>query len=317
MNNNILFIYSDSSEKSLIEECVIILKAVFKRFRQKLTFSKFFFDYASCARSEALEKLLLAIKNADAVVWDCPSAVLEEELNFAVKNLGMCAQVSHLNGRSIVSPLFSRTLVRDESSFSHSLFISKKAAEKSALLAVTLAKTAERRIEVCTNFEHSSYGKMLCDIFTDTLTDVRGIDISFISYSELIWKTSQQFPSFGVLLAGEQESFVAFMNMCALKKLPSGYTVWHGENMRIYKRAVLPYEELSNFTLASILYCCAAMIANELSLENISAHIKSCTSLALEQCANFSTEDFKSSILFHIQKPIRNRQVKTYEADTQ
>lgn len=308
MNNNILFVYSQLHQKGTLTECEKILKAAFRRFRKKVSFSYAYMDYGCIENS--LKNLSVKIKESDAVIWDCPSDILEDEINFLAEKLAIFAKAHFINGSAIVSPVSPRTLSCTKESFSSSMLITRNGVEKAAKIASELSLKRNRCIDICTDFDASSGGKLLCETFTDVLSSVPSLNINQLSYSELLWNSRKNIPHFDVLLTCENGAKIARINMCTLKNATAGYCVWYSDSLRIYKREYLPYEKLSNSAFASLLFSCAAAIINELKLKNVGEHLMMCTSRAFEQGAFFTNQDFKNNLLLLMEKPLRKRQEK-------
>lgn len=309
MSKNILFVYSDILQKKTLEQCELILKAALKRFRKHASFTYMQLDFAplGCALSE--QTLLSRIRSFDAVIWDCSQGFRENELNFAVEGLGVFGAVSFSDGSFIVTPISSRVVFSGEDILSENHSLPRENIRKTALLAAGIAKRQKRTLTLCCDFENTLYGKVLCREFENALSAAGKIDIKEISYNEFLWDCAAAVPDFSLLLTGESEAQIAHINLCALKKCPTGYTIWHADNLRLYRREILPYEKLNNFPLASLLLACAQAAEAELGYENVGTRLRKCVSLALEKCAAASQREFTDEILFLINTRIRNKQV--------
>ncbi len=309
MSKNILFVYSDILQKKTFEQCEFILRAALKRFRKRADFTYMQFDFSPLGYALSEQMLLSKIRCFDAVIWDCSQNSLENELNFAVKSLGVFG-ASHLSGGSfIISPLSSRKVSFDDDILSASYSLSRENIQKTALLAANITKRQKSTLTLCCDFENTHCGKILCREFENALSAAGRIEINELSYNEFLWNCAASVPNFSVLLTGEKEAQIAHLNLCALKKLPTGYTVWHADNLRLYRREILPYEQMNNYPLASLLLACAQAIAAELGYENVGTRLKKCVSLALEKCAAHSRQDFINEVIFLINARIRKNRV--------
>ncbi len=307
MSKNILFVYSDILQKETFEQCEVILKTALKRFRKRADFTYIQFDFSPLGYALSEKKLLSAIKNSDAVMWDSFEVPRESELNLAVKSLGAFAQVHTSGASTLLTPLSERQVSLGSDVLSKTNSLSVETLQKTAKLAVTLSKQQKKALTLCFDYENTLHGKILCREFEKAISSYRRIEINELSYNEFLWNCASRVPDFPFLLTSEEEAEILRLNLCALKKLSIGYTVWHADNMRIYKRESLPHEKMNNSPVAGLLIACAEAIDKELGYENVGVHLKKCVALALEKYAFSPKEDFVNEVLLLINSRIRKK----------
>lgn len=310
MSKNILFVYSDILQKETLEQCEVILKAALKRFRKRADITYMQFDFSPLGFALSEKKLLSAIKNSDAVIWDTFEVPRESELNLAVKNLGVFAEVHKVGASTLLSPLSERQVSFDSDILAETNSLCKENLQKTAKLAVTFSKQQKKAITLCFDYENTLYGKILCREFEKALPLYGRIEMSELSYNEFLWKCASCVPDFPLLLTSEKDAEIVRLNLCALKKFPACYTIWHSDNLRIYKKESLPYEKMNNFPVAGLLIACAEAIDKELGYRNVGLHLKKCVALALEKYAFSPKEDFANEVLFLLNSRIRKKKEK-------
>ena len=307
MSKNILFVYSDILQKETLEQCEAILKSALKRFRKRADFTFMQLDFSPLGYALSEKKLLSAIKNFDAVIWDLSETSREIELDLAVKSLGLFCKVHSLGASTLLTPLSKRQVSFDSDVLSETNSLSQENLRKTVKLAVTLSKQQKKPLTLCFDYENTLYGKILCREFEKALSAYGRIETNELSYNEFLWNCTSYVPDFPLLLTSEKEAEIVRLNLCALKKFPAGYTVWHGDNLRLYKRESLPYEKMNNSPLAGLLISCAEAIDKELGFKNVGIHLRKCVALALEKCAFNSREDFINEVIFLINSRIRKK----------
>ncbi len=307
MSKNILFVYSGILQKETFEQCEVILKAALKRFRRRADFAYMQFDFSPLGYALSEKTLLSVIKNFDVVIWDSFEAPRESELNLVVKSLGVFAEVHKIDASTLLAPLSHRQVSFDSDILSETHSLSEENLQKTAKLAVTLSKQQKKAITLCFDYENTLYGKILCREFEKALPLHGRIEINELSYNEFLWKCASYVPDFPFLLTSEKEAEIVRLNLCALKKFPVGYTVWHADNLRLYKRESLPYEKMNNSPVAGLLIACAEAIDRELGYKNVGMHLKRSVALALEKYAFNPREDFANEVLFLINSRIRKK----------
>ena len=307
MSKNILFVYSDIFQKETFKQCEVILKAALKRFRKRADITYMQFDFSPLGYTLSEKKLLSVIKNFDAVIWDLSETSRENELNLAVKSLGVFAQVHEAGASTLITPLSHRQVSFDSDILSETHSLPEENVQKTAKLAATIARQQKKVLSMCFDFENTLYGKILCREFEKALSSHGRIEIKELSYNEFLWNSVSAVPDFPLLLTDEKEAEIVRLNLCALKKFPAGYTVWHSDNLRVYKRERLPYEKMNNSPLAGLLIACAEATDRELGYKNVGMHLRKSVALAVEKCAFSSKEDFVNEVLFLINSRIRKK----------
>ncbi len=312
--NKILLIYSDISEKSSVTLLEDALKTVLRKFRKSVSFSSLHLDLAPSCRSSMKEILAQRVADSDGILWFGKKEQLTQEEAFAQECFEAHAKQYFFGGKCICTPfsLHKTDLNNDAVSVSIETPLSNiKCAVK---IAIDAAKKRSRKILLCTDTE-SPYDTMLCKKTENSLSDTRSLNIDYYDFDELTYILSREVPPCDSILCSGDKAHLIAVSMNALNKFPVGYTVWHCEKTRIFKREFLPYEEHTNLLYSSMLIAAGNMLVKELGFTSAGAHLKKAVALTLEKCFSEETATFHKQLLFEINMPIRNRQVNRNDSD--
>ena len=144
--NKILFIYSDNSEKSLVALLEDALKAVLRKFRKSVSFSKVLLDMSVTCRDAMSEILSESISTSDGVLWLGNKKQLTVEENFALKCLNAYSKEYISGGKCICSPFCSFNAKLDDKSISLNVATSISDIQHTVKIAVDAAKERNKRI---------------------------------------------------------------------------------------------------------------------------------------------------------------------------
>lgn len=312
--NKILFIYSDNSEKSLVALLEDALKAVLRKFRKSVSFSKVLIDMSVTCRDAMSEILSESISTSDGVLWLGNKKQSTVEENFALKCLNAYSKEYISGGKCICSPFCSFNAKLDDESISLNVATSISDIQHTVKIAVDAAKERNKRILLCTDTS-SPYDTMLAKEMENSISDARSFDIDYCDFDELIYTLSRKVVPCDSVLCSEDKAHIIAVNMNSLNKFPVGYTVWHCEKARIYRREFLPYENSGNLSYASMLIAAGNMLEKELGFKGAGIHLKKAAARTLEKCFSAHQDEFHRQLLFEINVPIRNRQVNKNDSN--
>ena len=309
MNKRILFLYSDIKYKNQISECEAVLKAVLRKFRKTAIFSYQYVDLAPSVSEETAAAILSLAQKCDALIWQSGKDSLYEERIFASNVLGVFAKEQFIGGRCICSPLSRISLSRTDESINMHSEISYDNISKTACLAALRSQMRKHSLLLCMD-KTQPEDFILMKEFENSLGKERAITSLYQNFDEFVLESIYKIPAFDVLLTSEKNARTIAVHLSSLQRVPCGFVLWHTPTMHIYRREILPHEEMSNSAYASFLIACADALCNDLKEKSAGEWLRRSTILALEQC-NTATGEFLCEVIHHINTPMRNRQVNS------
>lgn len=314
MSKRILFLYSDPKYKGLISECEAVIKAVLRKFRKSVIFSYQYVDLSPCLSEKSASDIFSEAEKSDAVIWHSGKESYCKERIFATDTLGVFAQEQFIGGRCICSPLSKMFISKDDENISIRTEISPDNISKTVALAHLRAAMRKHFLLLCTD-EESAQDNFILREFENSLDKAKTITSSYQDFNELILESIYKIPAFDVLLTTEECARIIALNLSSLQRVPCGSILWHGEKMHIYRREILPHEDMSNSAYASFLLTCADALCNDLNEKSAGDRLRRSSSLALEHYGYADREDFLKEVIRQINMPIRNRQVISDDSD--
>ena len=311
--NNILILYTDPNEKSDLVLSSQALKAVFRKFRKSISVSLLNIDLSPSCRSEVKKLIESDAAKADCIMFCGKQNELNEETLFLKDCFKTHSAQYFSSGKCICYPVTTYSVKESEGIIDTVSHTDISAVEKAAALAINSASFAKELL-ICTDTEKDS-DKFIYNEFINSMASARGFSVEHFDFAKMLSVLSEKIPSCNVILTVQDIARILAMHINALNKFPTGYSVFHGDKVRIYKKAFLPCEDFSNISYASLLIGCAGMIENELGFKNISIQLRKAVTRSLEKCAFESKHDFQRHLLIEINSPIRHRQVKTNEGN--
>lgn len=314
MSKRILFLYSDLKYKGLISECEAVIKAVLRKFRKSVIFSYHYVDLAPSVSKKSAADIFSEAEKSDAVIWQSGKDSYYKERIFATDTLGIFAQEQFIGGRCICSPLPKIFISKDEENISVRTDISPDNIRKTVALAQLRAGMRKHSLLLCTD-EESSRDSLILREFENSLDKAKSITASYQNFDEIVLESIYKIPAFDVLLTTEESARIITLNLSSLQRVPSGSILWHGEKLHIYRREILPHEDMNNSSYASFLLTCADALSNDLNEKSAGDWLRRSSSLALEQYGYADHGDFLKEVIRQINMPIRNRQVNSDDSD--
>lgn len=311
--NKILFLYTDPSDKEDLLLAAKAVRVVLRKFRKSASVSLFNIDTSPACRNEVKKILLEKVSDSDCIMFCGKKKNTVEEILFFKDCFGIHSSVYFSSGKRICYPV-SVCLCKEKEGILESITQTDiSAIEKTVKLAISSFST-KKELLLCTDSEKDE-DFIICKEFEKSMANTREFSVEFLDFDEMISSFTGKIPSYDVILTTHNNARILATHINALNKFPAGYTVLYGDNVRIFKREVLPYEEFSNLSYASCLIACANMIENELDLKNAGICLRKAVTLTLEKCCFESRQDFQKHLLIEINAPIRHRKVKTNEGD--
>ena len=311
MNKQILFLYTNPSQKSTLLFLEEAIKSVFRKFRKGICVKYRLIDFSASCR-EAVKKILAEdINSTDGILYYGDTY---GETEFFKDSL--CAfSVQYFSGNhSIFSPVSLEEAKRTDSVITNTSSTDIADIEKTVFQALDEAKSRNKSVIICTD-SHSKSDSLLYDGIENCLANTREYDITHYEFGELIYTFTRSIPQFDAIICSMDKADVIKMHINSLNKFPLAYSILYTDKCRIYKREAVPFEDLSNLSYASLIVAAGNMIEKELGYKSIGQHIKKSARLAIEKCCYTEKAEFQKEVLMQINTPLRNRRVKANESN--
>lgn len=310
--NKILFLYTDSSEKENLRLTSDAVRAVLRKFRKSSEILHFNVDLSLTCRNEVKKLLSEKLSDFSCIMFCGKKKTNNEEISLLKECFNIHSATYFSSGKCICSPVPVQSVRKKDDIIEEITVTDVAAIEKTVKLAINSATTKE--LLLCTDSEKEA-DRLIFRELENSIPDSRGLSVEHFDFDEMISDFLEKIPSYNVILTTDTNARIMAKHINSLNKFPAGYTILHGDNVRIYKKEALPYENLSNISYASNLLACAGMLENELGFKNAGVHLRKAVTRALEKSCFESKSDFQKHLLIEINTPIRHRQVKTNESN--
>ena len=311
--NKILFLYTDPSDKADLLLASDAVKSVLRKFRKSAVISFFNIDLSPTCLSEVKKLLAERVSDSDAIMFCGKKKENNKETLLFKECFGIHSAEYFSSGKCICYPISIHSASVNESTLRETGLTDISAIEKAVKLATNSAAT-KKELLLCTNSEKES-DRIIYNEFENSMAYARGFSVEHFDFDEMICVFAKKVPSYDVILTTYNNARILATHINALNRFPVGYTVLHGDNVRIYKKEFLPYEDFSNLPYASCLIACANMLENELCFKNAGVQLRKAVTQTLEKCFYEARHDFQKHLLIEINKPIRHRKVITNEGN--
>jgi len=221
---------------------------------------------------------------------------------------GIYATSHHISGRTICYPENSETVQDCDGKLIHTEVYSKENIEKATHISQMLAKAQRHSLTLC--LKSGEVDSFFLREAEYSLGKEKHINTSYISLDEMIALCVKTVPSFDVVLTLQSYAHLIAMHLNSLPDIPAGFMVSYAEKLRIFRRQILPYEEVSNLYLYSSILAIASIFEMELGMKSAGAWLRRALSLAFEKKGLDSPDSFIKRVTDEINVPIRKRRTK-------
>ncbi len=309
MKSKILFLYRTPSEKQVLELLKEATKAVLRKFRKSADFTFLKIDLSPSCQDIMQKSFENTAMQSDCILFTGnPEGCSKEELFFK-----RCFNFHSLqyfsSGKCVCSPMDTLTTKKEADTLTQTLCTDLSLLQKTVNLATLCALQRKKQLLICTDTANDN-DSFIFQGFSDYLSMARGCETEHLSFDEMIFTISREMLSFDTILTTGSIANVLAMHINSLNKFPLSYSVYHAENIRIYKREFMPYDLVSNLSYANLLTACAGMLESELGFKNAGRHLRRSAVLTLEKCEKADINEFQQQLLLELNTPLRNRQVK-------
>jgi len=299
--SNRILLFSQSPHEGFLKLYEGILKAVFRKFRKTVIFSRL--PYVSVQEKKAYRIVKEEIERCDGILGACGD--LSEECASAVLEASKPYAKFHCCGRkAVISPVMGE----EEKKEDRCVYAIKSLEYKNAENTVkAMIKSLKRKdATVVTDSGESPVNKMISSIAEEICLKTADIKLQKMSMEEIMWqcKNIESFPD--VFITGENER-AATAFMCSLRPSLGGYIRYEGEKKSLYTAEKLPFSEITGSAALSAAMACAAMLENELEMQSAAEWLRRAAAISWEKCENPGEEAFLNEIITHINEKMRNR----------
>lgn len=306
MSKRIVFLYCTQKNKEVLMLCERIIRALLRKFRKSALFSYVKLDVTPTCRAQMCDLILGETERADMVFLECDEQNISSSMDLLKEAFGIHTTVHHISGRAICYPEKEKSIQDCEETLIHTQVYTKENIKKASLISLKQAKAQKHSLYVCQQTSNELDSLFLREA-EYALCSEKHIASQHISLGEMIALCVKTIPSFDVVLTlGEYASIIA-MHLNSLPGIPAGFIVSYGKNKRIFRRQILPCDEMSNLHLLSSILAIASAFEDELGMKGAGAWLKRAVSLAFENGACDTPDGFIKKITDEINSPIRKR----------
>ena len=313
MSKKIVFVCSDQSSKKELELCLEALKAVLRKFRKSANFSFVTLDLSSNFYEASKKKALALKEKYDAILWNLKKDNLRMEQSFIRDCFSCTARQSALGGVSIFSPVFKSYDSTTENEYTKTMVYQTSAIRHCAYLSAEYAQGRTKSVLVCTD-TYKKEDSLLYTELENELGGRRNFHTEHYTFDEMIYSLLRRLPICDSILTTDEKADVLKAHLVSMHDYPTAFSVWHSQNVKVYMKDFVAYDEISCCAYASLLLAAAELLINDLSFQSAGAWLRRCTSLTLNDCPSKTVFDFQNRLLYEINTPIRKRQAKEIDS---
>ena len=247
--------------------------------------------------------------HADAIFLECDEQSVSLSLDLLKDVFGIHATAHHISGRTICYPENKKSVQNCEETLIHTEVYSKENIKSVTQIALKLAKAQRRSLSICLQPSNELDSLFLREA-EYSLGKEKHIASQHISLDEIIALCVKTIPAFDVVLTLGEYARIIAMHLNSLPEIPAGFIVSHAEKIKIFRRQLLPCDEISNLHLFSSVIALASIFENELEMRSAGTWLKRAVSLAFEKGACDTPDGFIKKVTDEINSPIRKRKAK-------
>ena len=306
MSKRIVFLYCTQKNKEDLMRCESVMRSLLRKFRKSALFSYVKLDASLSCREQMRECLLCETDRADAIFLECEADKISSSLDLLKEVFGIYATSHHVSGRAICFPEKETSVQDSEGKLIHTDIYTKENIKSTALISLEIAKSQRHSVFVCLKSLNELDHLFLREA-EYSLCKEKHISSRHISLDEMIALCVRTIPSFDVVLTLEEYASVIGMHLNSLPDIPAGFIISYAEKHKIFRRQILPCEEMSNLPLYSSILAIASIFENQLGMKSAGAWLKRAASLAFEKGACDTPDEFIRTVMEKINSPIRKR----------
>lgn len=312
MIERIVFLYSSEKNRYDITLLEKVVRALIRKYRCTPLFSYLQIDTALSCRERMCELIREESSRRGAIFLESDTKSTPLCMEILKSVFDIYASSHHISGRTICYPDPTENIASDDASIVCTTIYSKERIKKTALLSLEMAKKSRNSLSISLIPENEMDSAFLHEAEI-ALGKEKHICPDFIPLDEMISLCMKTVPPFDVVLTVKSYARLIAMHLNAMPDIPSGYTVSYGERRKVYKRQILPCEEIGNLHYLSSLLSIAAIFENEFSMKSAASWLRRALSISFEKESGSTPEAFIESIIKEIEKPIRKRRTKKDE----
>ena len=310
MSKRFVFLYCTQKDKEILLQYESVIRALLRKFRKSALFSYLQIDPSPSCRSQMIKRLEEETSRSGAIFLesDEQNASMCEEL--LKSTFDFYASAHYVSGRAICYPEHKEDFVQvKENDISHTFRYDKENINKTTTLSLDTAKSRKHSLSLCLN-QASRLDSAFLEEAQKNFGKAKHIAIEYIPLEEMISLCVNTIPSFDVVLTLKEYAPIITMHLNSMPDVPTGYIVNHGEKHMVYRRQILPHEEIGNIHHISSLLAIAAIFEDEFRMKSVADWLRRALSLAFTNEVGATSRDFLKSVISEIQTPIRKRRTE-------
>ncbi len=312
MSKRIVFLYCTKKNKDDIALYERVVRALMRKYRRSPLFSYLEIDTSPSCRDAVCSLIHTETSRRGAIFLESDVQNTPLCMDLLKSVFGIFASSHHISGRAICCPEHEEVMKNGEDSVIYTKVCKKENIKKAAELSLAMAKRRKHSLSLCLVPTNETDSVFLHESEI-VLGGEKHIPFELISLDEMISLCVKTVPSFDVVLTTKEYASLIAMHLNSMPDIPSGFTVSYGEKNRIYKRQILPYEEIGNLHYLSSLLSIAAIFENELDMKSAADWLRKALSITFAKESGSTPEVFIESVIKELEKPIRKRRTKQYE----
>ncbi len=309
MSKRIVFLYCTQKNREDICLYENIIRVLLRKFRQSALFSYLQIDTSPPCRDRMCDLIHDETSRRGAIFLESDARNVFPCMDLLKVAFDIFASSYHISGRAVCYPEQEQKIEDSAEAVTYSKTYKKENLEKTAKLSLEMAKKQKHSLSVCL-MPTNEIDTVFLSEAEIILRKEKRILSELVSIDEMISLCMKTVPSFDVVLTAKEYAELIAMHLYSMPDIPSGFIVSHGEKHKIYRRKILPYEEIGNLSHLSSLLSIAAIFENEFEMKGAANWLRRALSIAFEKKSGSKAEDFVKSVIKEIETPIRKRRAE-------
>lgn len=309
MSKRIVFLYCTQKNREDISLYESVIRALLRKFRQSPLFSYLQIDTSPLCRDKMCNLIHDETSRRGAIFLESDKQNVFPCMDLLKDTFGVFASSYHISGRSVCYPEQELEIKDDTETVAYTTAYKKENIKKVAKFSLEMAKKQRHSLSVCLMPTNKMDAVFLGEVEI-ILGKEKRILSELVTLDEMISLCMKTVPSFDVVLTTKEYAELIAMHLYSMPDIPSGYIVSHGEKHKVYRRKIMPYEEITNLHHLSSLLSIAAIFENEFEMKGAANWLRRALSVAFEKESGGRAEDFVKSVIKEIETPIRKRRTK-------
>ena len=309
MSKRIVFLYCTQKNKENLLQYETVIRALLRKFRRSALFSYLQMDPSPACCEKMTSLLRNEMSRSGSIFLECDEQNASACTDLLKNVFGFYAVSHHISGRTLCYPEQVEKTQKCDEEIIRTTTCKKDDMCRAIELSIAMAKAKKHCLYMCLG-QSNGVDYTLLDETQIKLGKEKHLSFEYFSLDEMISLCVKTVPPFDTVLTSKECASLIAMHLNSMPDIPSGYIVNHGESHNIYKRQILPLEEMSNLHHFSSLLAIAALFENEFKMKNAADWLRRALSLAFMKESGGTSRDFMKSVTDEINAPIRKRRTE-------